>query len=182
MGAVRERRKFTKRTKMNKMLESLGGNKYEDQMHEKPFDERAYSAHDFAIFRYFYDHKDRSGRKQPYERVVAEAEFSKFMEGFSREKKEHLNSLECIQSCIKAKRGLGRHIPIFFRCELQEKEEGKIKNQFISDTSILRQAPPSVKYDYRKIGREYEQQQKRLDPKLEQQELDHKVEQHLQDY
>jgi len=64
-------------------------------------------------------------------------------------------SLECIQSCVKAKFGLGRHIPIHFRMELDIAEETQISNEFKDKTSILNQNPPILKYNYAKIGLEY---------------------------
>ena len=114
---MRERRKYVNRAKFLSMMQS---DLNTDGIGEKPYDERSYASADFAIFRHYWDPYDLSGlgRKDHYERVVNEAEFSRFFDYIKQEKKDVLNSLECVQTCIKAKHGLGRHIPIHFRMEL----------------------------------------------------------------
>lgn len=65
---------------------------------------------------------------QPFERVANERDFSQFMETYKASHKDW-QSLECIQSCIKSKFGLGRHIPIQFCMELDIPGEDKITEQ-----------------------------------------------------
>jgi hypothetical protein len=49
-----------------------------------------------------------------------------------------------VQACIKAKHGLGKHIPIHFRMELSIDEEQKINKQL----KTLSKEPLILKYDY----------------------------------
>lgn len=57
-----------------------------------------------AILRYFYDINESA--KTPYERVVNEGEFLRILDNLKHGSKE-AQTLECIQSCVKAKIGLG---------------------------------------------------------------------------
>lgn len=98
-----------------------------------------------AIIRHHYDPNDRS--IQPFERVANEREFSQFMETYKATTKEW-QSLECIQSCIKTKSGLGKYIPIHFRMEVDITAESKIEEEMNNTASMIKQAPPLLKYDY----------------------------------
>ena len=52
---------------------------------------------DFAIFRHLYDPYDQnSTKKEPIDRIVNEAEFSKFFDAIKQEKKDVLSSIECV--------------------------------------------------------------------------------------
>ena len=62
-----------------------------------------------------------------------------------------LTSLKCVQSCIKAKHGLGQHIPIHFRMELDIDEETQITSQ----SQGIKMNELQLKYDFRTIGQQY---------------------------
>lgn len=62
------------------------------------------------------------------------------------------SSVECIQTCIKARCGLGRHIPINFKLKMSMQDENRIWNQINSKISILKAEPPQIKYDFKAIG------------------------------
>ena len=145
--AVRERRKFVNRQKQNIFM-----NDFDSQI-DKPYDERSFASADFAIFRHYYDPYDTQRRK--FERVVNEAEFSKFFDGIKQEKKDLLNSIQCVQTCVKSKIGLGQHIPVHFRVELLSELEERINTEFMDQTSVLKTYPPVFKYDFRSIGHDY---------------------------
>lgn len=81
------------------------------------------------------------------DRVTNEAEFTRFMES-NKPGSIELTSLRCIQACIKAKHGFGKHIPIHFRMELNIDEEKNISKQLKS----LSKEPLLLKYDYKAIG------------------------------
>ena len=58
------------------------------------------------------------------ERICNESEFIRFMDTYKPVNvTREWQALECIQACIKAKMGLGRHIPIDFRLELDKTQE-----------------------------------------------------------
>lgn len=97
---------------------------------------------------------------------------------------EAWQSLECIQSCIKAKVGLGRHIPIHFRLELDIAQEQNISTQFMDKTSTLKQYPPIVKYNFQKIGQEYQKQvtEQSKDLQLEPKEMEQRIDKLLIEY
>jgi hypothetical protein len=126
--AVRERRQFVNRAKIQAVI---ANDIAEAGITEKPQDERSFAVADFAIFRHMYDpyvnaHTAQNTRKEPIDRIVNEAEFSKFFDGIKQEKKDIIASIECIQTCVKSKIGLGRHIPVHFRAELDITQENKI--------------------------------------------------------
>lgn len=60
---------------------------------------------------------------QPYVKVVSEAMFLKMMS--ERATSRQWRAISCIQSCIKAQRGLGKHIPIKFSMQIDYEEEKK---------------------------------------------------------
>lgn len=72
---------------------------------EKPYDERSWAGNDFAIFRHHFDpwNHESSLKKEQCERVVNEAEFSRFFDHIKQEKREVLETIECVQSCVRAK-------------------------------------------------------------------------------
>jgi hypothetical protein len=107
-----------------------------------------------AVIRYLFDPFDY--KKGPFDRIVSEADFNKLFESHKIASKEWL-SIECIQSTVKAKYGLGRHIPIHFRAELNINQEKLIAHQYNTNLSvgIMQQNPPVIKYEYDKIGREF---------------------------
>ena len=71
---------------------------------------------DMAILRHLYDPLALTV-SDPFNKVVNESEFNRIMDSSKSNLKEWA-SLDCIQSCIKAKHGLGKHIPIDYRAEL----------------------------------------------------------------
>ena len=109
---VRERRKFVNRQKMAKE-----GIKESDEQEERQH------AHDMALIRHLFDPIDII--KKPFDRIITETEFTQFFNTFKPSSREW-QSVECIQTCIKAKLGLGKHFPIHYRAELNEKEESQL--------------------------------------------------------
>jgi hypothetical protein len=85
-------------------------------------------------------------RHNTYARIVTETEFLRLIEGYKPTVKEW-QTIESIQTCVKAKVGLGTHIPIHFRAELNKSEESKITNEF-KTSKHLQQFPPILKYEY----------------------------------
>lgn len=123
-----------------------------------------------AIIRYLYDPIDVI--KQPFERVLTEAEFTAQYNTFKPTSKEW-QSIECVQSTVKANRGLGKYIPIHYRAELDSLIESKLMHELSvkASANILRQNPPVVKYDYEKIGGAYLHSLKEMGMSPEDQEL-----------
>jgi len=70
---------------------------------------------DMAIVRYKYDPLEVMTAS--FERVVSETEFARLMDSYKPGAKEW-RAIECIQTCVKARFGLGKHIPIHFRAQL----------------------------------------------------------------
>ena len=46
-------------------------------------------------------------------------------------------ALDCIQTCVKAKTGLGLHIPIRFSMQLDHAEQKKIKKEYMVGSANL---------------------------------------------
>lgn len=140
---------------------------------EKEEQEEKTHAHDMAICRHLYDFSGNSDTG--FDRILTETEFTQFFNSYKPNSKEW-QSIECIQTCVKAKLGLGKHIPIHFRAELDINEETQLVNELdkTETATILKQNPPILKYDYQAIGAEYSQQLKdmNLSPKDAETKLD----------
>lgn len=84
------------------------------------------------------------------------------------------HSIEAIQTCLKATRGLGIHFPIDFKVKLNLKEEVQINKRHSFQTDL-----PSIQYCYKRVGAETEEMLKKLNPLLSEADLNTLVERHL---
>ena len=155
-NAVRERRKFINREKADQQQEQLS------------------PVADVVILRYL---ADQASNTKPLERVLNEKEFKAYMAAVGKGSQPQV---ECIQSCVKTKFGLGRHIPLHFRQELNTEHEVKLHNEYHRKGSTLVQHPPLVKYDYQDIGRDFMNNLKASQPDISRRDLESKTEQWLQ--
>ena len=119
---------------------------------------------DFAIIKHSYDPRKDPLKSRPHDRIVGENEFIKLFEVYKPAQKDW-QSIEYVQTTVKSRMGLGQHIPIHFRAELNKTSEDSLSVQYANPPwqSIIKQFPPVIKYDYNEIGREHF---KSLDMKL----------------
>ena len=151
MREVRERRKQVNKQKLMQRL--LTATPAAIEQEEEGTSQQAIL--DLAILRHFQDPKETRVKK-PFVKVCNESDFNRFMDSYKPATvTREWQSLECIQACIKAKMGLGRHIPIHFRLELDHDTELTRLNEYQRENSLLNQNPPTVKYDYALVGAEY---------------------------
>jgi len=111
IAAVRERRKYTNRQKYYRENKLQPGASFDIPT----VDLGSMHVLDMAIVRYKYDPLEVM--RGPFERVITETEFARLIESYKPQAKEW-RAIECIQTCVKARFGLGKHIPIHFRAQL----------------------------------------------------------------
>ena len=73
---------------------------------------------------------DMQAKNNPIVRVLNENQFLKLMA--ERATSRQWRSVECIQTCVGSKKGLGKHVPIRFTMQLDYNDEKSIK-QFLYD-------------------------------------------------
>ena len=87
-------------------------------------------------------------------KVVNETQFLKMMG--ERAASRQWRALECIQSTIKASKGLGNHIPIKFTMQLDYNEQREMKKEVLEgQTQFAGAKTLGLKYDYQAIGEDF---------------------------
>lgn len=95
------------------------------QAHKEQRHENA-SLVDMAIFRHNYDFRTKIS-SNPFVKLVSFGEFAQLMS--EKLTNPMWKSLELVQTCIKAKFGIGKHIPIDFKMTLGLQEEQNYFNE-----------------------------------------------------
>ena len=93
----------------------------------------------------------------PIVKVVNEAQFINMME--EKATSRQWRALECIQTCVKSRRGLGKHIPVNFEMQIDYNDQLVLQKAVKSnDTKFLKGKRLALEYDYNAIGKEYRDQ------------------------
>ena len=87
-------------------------------------------------------------------RVVNEAQFISMMD--EKATSRQWRALECIQTCVKAARGLGTHIPVHFVMQVDYADSKKLHTAVRTrDSKALKGQRLALRYDYGAIGSDY---------------------------